>query len=138
MITAKKPKKVLVFDNTGLGTLPAPILVGVAVRHAADIGPVTFKVDTDEIEKNPLPPTSTAADPVYLKGDQHANPLSAAAADFVWTTWVTRPGSDTLIFGPHFLYIEGVRSRRYEFILVGTKIHNLKLVTARRLVTIVP
>ena len=131
VITRKKPRKILVLDNAKLGVLPAAAFGSFALRHAADIGPVTFKVDTDEITKPPIAP---AADPVWLKGDQHAV-TAVFVGDKVWTTSVTRPDSDTPIFGPYFTYTEPVRSRRYELILVGSKVHNLKLVTARRLVT---
>ena len=79
--------------------------------------------------------TPTSHDAPWDKGDQATNLGGASSFDLVWTTWVTRPNSDTPIFGPQFTYLELATSRRYEFILVGTKIHNLKLVTARRLIT---
>ena len=85
IVVTRSAQKVLDFDNTGLGDL-TPSVVGasfLAVRQAADLGGVSFKGNLGTV----FTPT---ADPVFTKGDQWLNLLSAG---LLWVA-ATRPRSN--------------------------------------------
>ena len=101
-----------------------PSVVGasyLAVRHAADLGDVSFKGNLGTV----FTPT---ADPVFTKGDQWLNVLSPG----VLVLAATRPDSNrpfastaAELGGPNIV-------DRIEFYLVGTKVRNARFVTVRR------
>ena len=63
MVTARSPQRVVFFDNAGLGVIPAEEGSYYALRHAADLGAVTFTFDA-------LSPITPTADPICVKGDE--------------------------------------------------------------------
>jgi hypothetical protein len=127
VVTSKSPK-VLVFDNAGLGTLPAaPAVSALAVRHAADLTFNSLHMHFrlwENVYDSPLTP-SLAVDPLeYVKGMQFKSglALSAARAQVV----VTRPNDTTILRESSIFEIEALR--RYEFYFVGTSAENARLV----------
>jgi len=65
--TKRFPKRVLVFDNHNLSTLPSALIDHsvMLLRHAGDLGDTVFKFGSVRPE-----PVETAADPVWVKGDE--------------------------------------------------------------------
>ena len=123
IVVTRSPEKVLDFDNTGLGGL-TPSAVGasyLALRHAADLGGVSFKGNVGVV-------FSPTADPVFIKGDQWLNILSPG----VLVVAATRPDSNrpfastaSELGGPNIV-------DRIEIYPVGTTVRNARLVTVRR------
>ena len=121
IVLTKKGPKVVPFDNTGLGTVgPAADDIAVVWRHAADVGGVTFKSLLV-----PSPPITPVADPVWTKGDEGIlkSPLAAPVTIVVE---VTRPDVFVALVGPIARTVRP--DRRYEFIFVGSRTKNARLV----------
>jgi hypothetical protein len=121
VVTKRFPKKVLIFDNAGFGFLPsAPTDHALMLfRHAADLGPATFKFGATKPE--PIEPVS---DPLWHKGDQRFRGM-AYPVGTVWWLKVTRPNKAAAIAGPDS--VELAANRRYERILLGVTTKNAKL-----------
>jgi hypothetical protein len=123
VLTAKAPR-ILVFDDAGMGVVPSAATVYYAFRHAADLGPLTWKAGL----LFPVPP-SPAADAVWEKGDQEVG-IDSSDAPFAFA--ITRPdglrplATITTIFGA----TDG--AIRQEYYALGTKPKNAKIVEIRR------
>ena len=131
VITKRKPKKMLIFDNTP----PAgPFLAGAHrfFRHAADIGKVTFRH-----EARPLPtePALAGEPTLYWKKGRSAYSYvtyGIGGTPMYSTTWVSRYPMlypPEVVAGPVSSLL-GSRDR-YEWILIGTGKHP-RLVLLRR------
>jgi hypothetical protein len=124
VITARSPRRVVVFDNTGLGGLePAAAVVIYAFRHAADLGDLTFKVG--ELPEVLAP----AADPVWEKGDQL---VGGSSGDGLVGVAITRPDSHKALASVAVHWGGASGSFRQEFYAVGTNVRNAKVVTIKR------
>jgi hypothetical protein len=124
VVTSKAPK-VLVFDNGDLGAIPATTAeVFFAFRHAADVGPLTFKMGgLDQI-------LTPAADPIWEKGDE-ATGLNYDEG--LVSVAVTRPDSDEPLasVASHYGLPESV-ALRSEWYAIGSKLRNLRIITFTR------
>lgn len=118
VVITKKAPKVEVFDNTGLLTAPGSAIV--AIRHAADLGPATFKL----IQKQPISPS---LDPVWAKGDQLATPVGPGDE---YEITATRPDQQKNLAIPKSQVTQD--QRRHEWVLIGTKGKNAKIVPFSR------
>jgi hypothetical protein len=117
VITRGAPK-VLIFDNTSYTTgVGGSVIV---YRHAADLGPVAFHHVQSEI-------ISPAADPVWLKGDESAFPFQPGRKIGLM---VTRPGQTADLASPKYQISQD--QRRHEWVLIGTKGSNAKIVPFSR------
>ena len=132
VITKKKPKKVLVFDNLGLGEVgPAGHVDGaIALRHAADVGEVNFTVSYGSVSPNPWVHNSID---IWEKGDSTSGPDVFAPNGKVLTLWVNLPASEFTYVGPHVRYL--APGYRNEWIFVGTNGKNAKVVFFKRPIT---
>jgi hypothetical protein len=131
VVTRRKPMKVVIFDNTGAGQIPptgAPFDHGKFFwRHAADLGPVDFYYRN--WEPNPEFQMDPAADP-FTKGDEDD---ASALADYLVQLRVTRVGQTGSITRPK--RVDVVASHRYEWIVLGTKVRNARIVVLDRAVS---
>ena len=95
IVVTKRAPKVLVFDNSILGTLPAAEDMLMSFRHAADIGRVTFHshVFAEVFPPGPLDP---AADPRWKKGDKRDTVADAAWLSASESRDRTRPGPSSV------------------------------------------
>jgi hypothetical protein len=126
VVTKKRPWKVLVWDNDGLGEVPVPQPIAfIAYRHSADLGTIQFKTDFKVLDPQPIEPFGPASDYDFEKGQQ-ARGYTGAGADLLRVIWVTRPGSSEAIIGPVFTRF--FPDKRHEWILVGTTERNARLV----------
>lgn len=126
--TAKRPK-VLVFDNAALGTAALPPDGAIALRHAADLGANSvyfyYSVWDEPLIRDQGFTPSAVASP-FDKGDQFTSGLVVPEEDRVMRVKVTRTDPAVVIArGP---LVDQVKLRRYEYIFVGTKHRNAKLV----------
>ena len=126
VLTKRKPNKVVMFKNTNLGT-PAVPSFAIARRHASDIGPVDFHV----WQSQPVPTDPTPAAVPWLKGDDKQTSASWSF-NLVYYTKVTRAGTTRTIAGPVAPDISP--HRRYEVILIGDALRNLRLIVLSRLI----
>ena len=129
VITRKKPKKIVVFDNLGLGEIgpAAPPNGAIALRHAADIGEVNFNVEYESLDPNLWDHSSTT---IWRKGDQTSGPDRFELNGKVLALWVDRPESEFTYVGPHVRYLAS--GYRHEWIFVGTTGKNAKIVYFKR------
>ncbi|MFV2065190.1 MAG: hypothetical protein ACC726_16995 [Chloroflexota bacterium] len=135
VITRKKPQKILVFDNIGLGRIgnAAPPNAAIAIRQASDVGGVNFAVSYDNVDPNLW---THATDPeIWQKGDQTSGPDVFGPNGKVVTMWVTLPGSEFVYAGPHVRYIPS--GYRAEWIFIGTNGRNARIVFFKRPATFV-
>jgi len=130
VISKRKPKKVMVFDNASQ-LPPGPVLPGLNLffRHAADIGKVTFRQEVRNLPLEPAP-----ADPTWVKGDQTWRylPIAVGGTPLYATTWVTRDLGyypPARVAGPAWTLLGAYQ--RYEWILIGTGKHP-RLIQIRR------
>ncbi len=92
-----------------------------AFRHAADLGPLTFKIGgVNEI-------LSPSADPVWVKGDQFTD---LTDADTIVSVAVTRPDSKVPLAAvtSHFGSPDPIALRQ-EWYAVGTTRKNARIIT---------
>jgi hypothetical protein len=128
VVTKRKPRKVIVFDNAGLGVIPTADIIYLAFRHAADMGAVNFWWWVEEYEPNKW---HISADDTWEKGDSWARDETLPRdAPYVGVARVNRAGSDVVLAGPRTTIIDSVE--RVEWILVGTKPANARLVLVQR------
>lgn len=127
IVATSNAPKVLVFDNSKLGTLAADDPDGaLAMRHAADLTAnsvyfrYTFWKDPF-VKDNPVTP---AADELFSKGDEYVGPLFVEP-DLIMRTTATRADPTVVVARSPLVGIETLK--RYEFILIGTKAANAKL-----------
>ncbi len=136
IVLTRKSPKVVVFDNLGLGTMPAANHISAVVwRHAADLGNITFKIRQTTPE---MPVTfaadPTPADPAWQKRDEMG--YFPMLPGFTYRTRVTRPGKSRTVAGPSTRTMKP--DRRHEWILVGTSERNARLVTLTRSIQPIP
>jgi hypothetical protein len=126
VITKREPRWV-VFSNAGLGRVPARLFdVALAWRHAADLGPVEMR-----IVEGPLKPIEPAADPEpWVKGDEHTRTDILSYPTYAYVTVATPVGSQEPVAGPVTTLVKA--DRRYEFVLVGTRPANARIVVLVR------
>lgn len=126
--TAKAPKRVLVFDNASATHRPGPTPTPdgwFLPRHAADLGAVTFKITFWDLYVPEQPIFGPAADPVYTKGVGYQIG-SHIALDLVIRIRVTRPDQNVTLAKS---LIQPSIGQRREYILVGSKAKNAKIVS---------
>ena len=109
-----------------MGVLPTAIDSVVVIRHAADLGGVTFRIRVYEPDAE-RPITPTASDPIWEKGDQIAEGIESGP---IVKIRVTRPDKTRTIAGPVIFELEA--SRRHEWMLLGTKVRNARFVQIKR------
>ncbi len=128
VVTSKAPK-VLVFNNAGLGTLSAIPDGAMAIRHAADLtwNTVHFSRALWKVEREiPVGPSTAEDDPdAFEKGDQFLGETYISDTLQMQVRASRMGGSPVLAASPVF---EVKPLRRYEFVFVGTKATNVKLV----------
>jgi len=133
VVTRRTPRKVVVFDNSDLVLPPAsPLDSAFAWRHAADFGGVDFVISFDQVF---LFPWIHSGDTRWHKGDEWAFPADHDNQDHVMMLYVS-PRSEVIYVGPVFTHVWP--GYRYEWIVVGTKGRNAKVVTLKRLITFGP
>jgi hypothetical protein len=127
VVVTKKSPKVVVFDNAGLGPIPAALVtVAIAMRNASDIAPVTLKF----ISGAPFP-VEPNADVAWAKGDEYTN-AGGVNEHVVLTIVATKTGSPDPIASPvSWVYRSG---NRYEANLLGTSPGNARFVNLVRAV----
>lgn len=126
VLTSKAPK-VLVFDNSGIGAqqVAASDSAG-SIRHAADLAAnlvyMRRTIWNDPIIKDdPIEPTLVAP---FDKGDEGRFYLTVAL-DYVMRVKATRADPGTVIAKAPLVELETLV--RYEYILIGTKAANARL-----------
>lgn len=118
VVITKKSPKVVVFDNTGAVVPPGASYL--AVRDAADLGPVSFEYAVPVV-------LGPSLDPVWAKGDQLVAPYTIGVQ---FGVFVTRPGQVKDLATPKFQVL--MDQKRHEWILIGTKGKNAKIVPFSR------
>jgi hypothetical protein len=127
VVATKKAPKVLIFDNDGLGGLPAADPAPVAIRHAADFGKITFRLRTFVSQGEEGPLTPTFGDNYYRKGQQFTE---VGDAGLFIRIRATRPNKFKTLVGPS--YADLLAFKRLEIILVGTTPANARFVIFHR------
>ena len=121
LVATKRAPKLLVFDNAGLGPLPAAHDPEYAYRNASDLGAVNIYV-------GPVSPVAPAlAPPIFNKGDQLLGHTDLPDLRVILATY---PGKFKPIAGPVAVYFKTLR--RHEIMVVGTKPRNAKIVKLLR------
>jgi hypothetical protein len=132
IIVTKRRPKVVIFENGEYGQIPPtgdPLGYGIIFwRHAADLGPVDFRVR--RWRPDPEFPLRPAADP-FTKGDE--NFAAGGVPDPIWQVRATRVGETDSIAGPTKVAVAD--EHRYEVILLGTRPRNAKFVVLDRIVS---
>ena len=132
LVVTKRSPKLLVFDNNGsffLGEIPpsGPLLGSAwhAQRSAADFD-VDMQMKYYDIAGDiQIFPSAVGT---WTKGDERLNTANVSSG-FIWSIQPFMPGTTTPIISKYKLYQP---SRRYEWILVGTKKGNAKMVVINR------
>lgn len=134
VLTRKKPRKVITFDNAGLDWI-YDIDIGstYTMRHAADLGALTFKSESDGLNLDPVVP---AFDPTWQKGDSSGRELVGVYGHSYMVVAVTRPAAYEPFVDPDLVWLE--TRRRYEWIAVGSTQKNARLVRLDRRARVVP
>jgi hypothetical protein len=132
--TSKGPGKLMVFSNASISP-PAAVFAFTwyAVRHAADLGEVTFRVTDDLL---PLSPAATpAVDPVWDKGDERTG---SAEGDGLIAVAATRPGSQRPLAAAVVEHGGTEGYSRLQLILVGSAPKNARIVTLLQRLVVAP
>ena len=112
------------------------------MRHAADLSwnTVHFRRDLWKASppQDPFEPSSEPADVdiyAFEKGDEYVGP-TVVNPDFVVRVKVTRPDPSVVLAKSSIFEVEG--QQRLEFIYIGSKAANAKLVRVNSALTLVP
>ena len=120
--------KFIMFDNTGLGTIPPDgpdfVVAFSARRHAAELGAVNFLLGVEA-------PIGPAFHPVWHQGDQALNAVGGGAS---YRLRATRPDKTKTLAKSNFVELKA--SRRYEWYLLGTKAKNAKFIVWSRAISL--
>ena len=120
--------QVQIFDNAGLGVLPAAP-IAIVVRSAADFPAAIKRFGTDAPT-----PWSPAADPIWTKGSQYVL-VGNATPDYLLTLLATEPDSSTAVAGPITIQYPTVDQKRFEIYLLGSAPANARLLVVSRAAT---
>ena|GEM_PF-4454296 len=101
----------------------------VAIRDAADLGTVAMRVST-EYAWDP------SAEAPWAEGDEFAWTRTDPTATSNYMVAAARPAKAGVIVRSGVVYLKP--SHRYEFILLGTKASNAKMIAWKRYVTMPP
>ena len=133
LVVNRGTKRWATFDNKNpkfLGSI-FPVIAEspdayVAVRHAADLGPVAIR-GSSEYAWFP------SAETPRHEGDRYAFECYSPTATTSYSFAAAYPDKASVIARSPVIYIKP--SRRYEFILLGTKASNAKMIVWKRFVT---
>jgi hypothetical protein len=133
LVVTKVAPKVHSFDNVGLLGGTTGTAGPIVVRHAAELGDVRFLVDVSPVEPKPVDvdlASTSAVGNVFSEGDQGIEGIVLGPPfRFVALLEVARP--DGRVFrGPVIRYLPDYK--RLEWILVGTKEKNARIVGFKR------
>jgi hypothetical protein len=126
VVTKNKPRKVLVFDNDFFPPGSTGASGPLVMRHAADLGTVRFVGQTTLVHPGPF---SHANVPEWSKGHEGTRGIPVVPGLSMAVLHVERLSS-RVIAGPVTAHLPG--SYRHEWILVGTKARNAKIVSFKR------
>lgn len=126
--TKRGGDKIVVFDNVDLGPLPAFVDTAVAWRHAANIKDVGFSIGYGPVTIDVW--EHAAGDIFWNRGDQQIDVATHGAQSYLMTMAVVVPFSEGVYAGP--IYDTIYPGGRYEYIFVGTREGNAKIVKIRR------
>lgn len=136
VLTKRKPHRIVVFDNADIEwiyDIDAGLASTFAMRHAADLGALTFKYDADGLDLDPVVP---AFDPTWQKGDQTPRRIVGVYGHSFMAVFVTRPAQYDPFVEPDVIWLRF--KRRYEWIVVGTTRKNARIVRIVREARVVP
>lgn len=131
VLTKKKPQKVVVFNNAGLGFVNSANNTYLAIRDAADVGEVGFTVALESISPTPWFPS---LDPIWTKGDEYAWAVDLGFGQYVMSIQVVLPASEYAYIAENFTAV--TMGRRYEWIFVGSNSSNVRIVKIKRSVAV--
>jgi len=127
VLTRRSPGRLMAFSNDDLNAALGEATVAFALRHAGDLGKVTFKgAQIGDIEYVSPAEPSASPDPVWVKGDRNEG---VGSSSDVLKIRATRPDkSKVLAKTPWTRFRKGYRT---EIIVVGDKGRNAKLVRVK-------
>ena len=130
VVATSKAPKVVIFENTGWGEIPPlgpPSALAYSLfRSAAGFG---VNLKWTAFSPGPLTPLDPAADPVFLKGDEH---VIFGGGNYISEIRATLPETPSIV-ALRRVFIEV--SRRYELILLGTKPGNARFALIDRAIS---
>ncbi|MEA2025483.1 MAG: hypothetical protein U9O18_02205 [Chloroflexota bacterium] len=136
IVVNRKAPRWVKFDNKNpefLGSIwpviaESPVTY-VAVRHAADLGTVAIRASTEYAWFPSL-------EPVWVEGNEYTFPSPSPSPTTNYSFAAARLDQAGVIARSPVVYLKP--SRRYEFILLGTKVSNAKMIVWKRFVTDTP
>jgi len=131
VVTRKKPRKVMIFDNSGLGFQPSPVVdTAAAWRYAGNLGTVDFVITYEGITLNNWHPADHV---LWTKGDEYQYVIALGGdGNNIMMLYVTEPFTEHVFVGPYFTHV--TPGYRYEWIVVGTNDRNARVVRIKRAV----